>query len=106
MSDREYTLPEIIRDPGLWIYESFDLSTNSHYYFYRYDSGEKAFYRATVPAGATPPHFCPLRSTEKVPIGGWYTVERKVSLPLRLRLVVNRKTASDRAENGENSGRP
>jgi len=90
MSDREYELVEIIRDPGLWVYESFELSRDGHYYLYRYDAAEKTFCRATVPAGATAPHFCHLRPTEKVPIGGWYMVEKKASSPARLRLVVNR----------------
>jgi hypothetical protein len=92
MSNREYSLFEIIRDPGLRMYESSDLTTGGRHYFYRYDAGEGVFYRATVPAGATPPHFCPLRSTEKVPIGGWYTVGKKARAPFALRLIVDRKT--------------
>lgn len=90
MSDREYTLIEIIRDPGLWIYENSELTIQGHYYLYRYDAGEKTFYRATVPAGATAPHFCRLRSSEKVPIGGWYMVEKKLGPSFRLRLIVDR----------------
>ncbi len=87
MDDQEYSLHEIMRDPGLWIYENFDLSTDGHYYLYRYDAGEETFYRATVPAGATAPHFGPLNPTEKVPIGGWYVVAKKSRAPFRLRLV-------------------
>ena len=87
MDDQEYNLYEIIRDPGLWIYENFDLSTAGHFYLYRYDAGEETFYRATVPAGATAPHFGPLDPSEKVPIGGWYVVEKKACAPFRLRLV-------------------
>lgn len=94
MELEQFSLVEIIRDPGVWIYEASELSDSGHYYLYRYDSGEDRFYRATVPAGAAAVHFFPLKSTERVPVAGWYAIERKTPAPFRPRLVVNRKSAS------------
>lgn len=94
MDDGEYSLYEIMRDPGLSIYENFDLATNGHFYLYRYDAAEETFYRATVPAGAAAPHFAPLNPSQKVPIGGWYVVEKKSRVPFRLRIVGREKASS------------
>ena len=94
MDLKEFSLVEIIRDPGVWIYEAAELSESGHYYRYRYDSGEGLFYRATVPAGAAAVHFFPLKPTERVPLAGWYAVERKSTAPFRPRLVVSRKRTS------------
>jgi hypothetical protein len=89
----EYDLIDIVRDPGIWVYETLELSDRDHYYEYRYDSSEEVFYRATVPAGAAAIHFRPLPCGAKVPVSGWLRVERK-SMPVpRLRLVAKR-TAS------------
>lgn len=94
MDTCEYSLYEIIRDPGLWVYENFELSTDGHFYLYRYDAGEEAFYRATVPGGAAAPHYTPLNPAEKVPVGGWYVVAKKFRAPFRLRLVGKEEASS------------
>ena len=87
MTGKEYNLVDIIRDPGIWIYEAFELSADGHYYLYRYDAGAAVFERATVPAGAAAIHFQPLKAADKVPLGGWLPLER-ISLPVaRPRLV-------------------
>lgn len=87
MADREYSLVDIIRDPGAWVYEALELSQEGHFYLYRYDAGEELFSRATVPAGAASVHFHPLAGSAKVPIGGWVAVERKNLPVFRPRLV-------------------
>ena len=94
MSEKEYNLVDIIRDPGVWIYETFELSAGGHYYLYRYDAGEGIFSRATVPAGAAAIYFHPLKAEEKVPIGGWRPLERTWVPVGRPRLVAVRKSAS------------
>jgi len=94
MLEQEYSLVDIIRDPGLWIYEAFELDSDGHYYLYRYDAGEGVFNRATVPAGAAAVHFHVLKAEDKVPIGGWRPLERKWLPVFRPRLVVDRKSAS------------
>jgi hypothetical protein len=94
MREKEYSLIDIIRDPGLWVYEAFELDSHGHYYLYRYDAGEATFSRATVPAGAAGLHFHLLKAQDRVPIGGWLPLERKWLPFLRPRLVVDRKSAS------------
>lgn len=94
MSEKEFLLRDIIRDPGVWIYETFELSPGGHYYLYRYDAREGVFRRATVPAGAAAIHFYPLKPEEKVPIGGWRPLERTWLPVERPRLVAVRKSAS------------
>ena len=89
----EYDLVEIVRDPGLWIYEATELSVQGHYYLYRYDAARQVFSRATVPAGAAAIHFHDLKSSDKVPIGGWQHLERTVSPAFRPRLVTARDSA-------------
>ncbi len=90
MHEREVTLVEIIRNPGPCVYEAYELSIEGHYYLYRYDPAEGVFQRATVPAGAAAVHFRPLPLSEKVPIGGWYIVEKKKPAESRPKLVVAR----------------
>ena len=94
MREQEYSLIDIVRDPGLWTYEAFELDTDGHYYLFRYDAGEGAFSRATVPAGAAAIHFHALKPEDKVPIGGWRPLERKWFPAFKPRLVVDRRSAS------------
>lgn len=93
MPDQEYSLVDIVRDPGAWVYEAIELSQDGHFYLYRYDAGEEIFSRATVPAGAAGVHFYPLAAAAKVPIGGWFAVERKNLPAFRPRLVVSTPSA-------------
>lgn len=94
LAEREFDLVDIILDPGIWIYESYELTPTGHYYLYRYDAAEQSFTRATVPAGAAALHFHPLKTAEKVPLGGWHRVERKSLPKARPRLFIARKSAS------------
>jgi hypothetical protein len=95
MNEREYTLLEIIRDPGMWLYEACELTREGHYYLFRYDASQEKFYRATVPEGAAALHFYPLESSDKVPIGGWLAIQKKQTTGSRLRLVESRKPPSE-----------
>ena len=94
MSSREHDLVEIIRDPGLWVYEAWELTSDGHYYLYRYDASEGIFYRATVPAGAASVQFFPLKSTDHVPLSGWHPLEKRQPPPFRPRLITKRNAAS------------
>jgi hypothetical protein len=94
MDESEYTLLQIIRDPGVWVYEAQELAAQGHYYVFRYDSGEGVFYRATVPAGAAAVQFYPLKVTDKVPVGGWHAVEKKSFAAFQLKLIAGRKSAA------------
>jgi len=94
LAEQELDLIDIILDPGLWVYESHELTPTGHYYLYRYDAAEKTFSRATVPAGAAAIHFHALKTAEKVPIGGWHRLEKKFLLTVRPRLFVARKSES------------
>lgn len=94
MTDRPYDLIEIIRDPGMWVYEAWELSSGGHYYLYRYDAGEGVFYRATVPAGAAAVQFFPLKSSDNVPLSGWRPIEKRALPPFRPRLVTPQREAS------------
>jgi hypothetical protein len=82
MKEREYSLIEIIRDPRMWVYEASELTSEGHYYLYRYDAGEDQFSRATVPSGAAEPRFMVLGAKDKVPLGGWQVAEAR-SVPRR-----------------------
>jgi len=93
-AEREFDLVDIILDPGIWIYESYELTPTGHYYLYRYDAAEQSFTRATVPAGAAALHFHSLKTAEKVPLGGWHRVERKSLPKTRPRLFIARKSSS------------
>lgn len=93
-AEREFDLVEIILDPGIWIYESYELTPGGHYYLYRYDAAEQSFTKATVPAGAAALHFRPLKTAEKVPFGGWRRLERKSLPKSRPRLFIARKYPS------------
>ncbi|ABK18168.1 hypothetical protein [Syntrophobacter fumaroxidans] len=95
MKEREYTLQEIVRDPGVWVYEAYELTREDHYYLFRYDASQEKFYRATVPAGAAAIHFHPLQASDKVPIGGWIAAERAQASGFRLHLVDTRKPPSE-----------
>lgn len=90
----EYSLSEIIRDPGLRVYENFEMSSDGHFYLYLYDADEGIFYRATVPGGAAAPHYTSLNPPEKVPLGGWYEVAKKSRAPFRLHLVGKEEASS------------
>jgi hypothetical protein len=94
MSNREYSLVEIIRDPGLWVYEAWELTAGGHYYLYHYDASEGVFYRATVPAGAAAVQFFPLKSNDHVPLSGWRPLEKRKPPPFRPRLVSHRHSVS------------
>lgn len=89
MNGREVTLVEMIRDPGIWIYEASELERDGHYTLFRYDAATGCFSRATVPAGAACIHFRPMRTADagKVPIGGWVAVERTAVSPAKPKLV-------------------
>ncbi len=87
MSDREYTLMEIIRDPRMWRYEASELTSDGHYYLYRYDAEQGQFSRATVPSGAAEPRFAVLGDKDKVPLGGWKVVEARLVQRRPLHLV-------------------
>lgn len=94
MHQHTYSLIEIIRAPPGWLYETMELTDQGRCYLYRYDPLEEIFYRATVPAGAAAPLFRPLGAYDKLPLGGWVAVEKRVFAPQRLRLVARTKRAS------------
>lgn len=94
MSEREYDLIEIIRDPGIWVYESWELTAGGHYYLYRYDAREGVFTRATVPAGAAAVQFFPLKPSDHVPLSGWRRIEKRSLPPFRPHVVASRGEAS------------
>ena len=87
MADKEYTLVEIVRDPGRGVYEVSELDRGGHFFLYRYDAQEEAFYRATVPAGAAAIQFFRLRHGAKVPLFGWQAVVRRPLIPSRPHVV-------------------
>ena len=76
MSEGEYTLVEIIRDPRMLVCEASELTKDGHYYLYRYKGLEGKFYRATVPSGAAAAQFRLLETKDKIPLGGWQVVEK------------------------------
>jgi hypothetical protein len=94
MAGRTYDLIGIIRDPGMWVYETWELSREGHYYLYRYDAAEGVFSRATVPAGAAAVQFFPLKSSDNVPLSGWHPIEKRSLPPFRPHLVPARSEAS------------
>lgn len=89
MKEREYTVIEIARDPGFWVYEASELEREGHYTLFRYDAAAGLFSRATVPAGAACIHFRPMPFAEagNVPIAGWTAVEKIGALQARPRIV-------------------
>lgn len=91
MKDREYSLVEMLRDPGLWVYETQELPRDDHYYLYRYDAAEERFYRATMPAGAAAVHFHPLTGAAKVPIDGWIRIEKTDRMPTFRPILVSKQ---------------
>ena len=76
MGNRDLTLVEMVRNPRMSLCEASELTRHGHYYIYRYDGMEGTFYRATVPSGAGDTHFRLLELNEKIPLGGWTTVEK------------------------------
>ena len=89
MKEREYSLIEIIRDPKMWVYEASELTSEGHYYLYRYDAEEDQFSRATVPSGAAEPRFAVLGAKDKVPLGGWQVAEARSAPRQPLHLVAS-----------------
>ena len=87
MEDRDFTLVEMVRNPRMSLCEASELTRDGHYYIYRYDGMEGKFYRATVPAGAGDIHFRLLEPDEKIPLGGWKTVEKSGLSDSHLKLV-------------------
>lgn len=96
MTARKYTLVEIVRDPRILVCEASELTKEGHYYLYRYNGLEGNFYRATVPSGAAGIHFRVLKTTDKIPLGGWRVVERSRLSKGHLKVV---------SEKGKHSGR-
>ena len=94
MMKRQYTLMEIIRDPGMMICEASEMTQDGHYYLYRNNATEGIFYRATVPSGAASTHFQLLEPTEKIPLGGWHVVVRAELSKSRLHLVTKERRQS------------
>lgn len=94
MTEREYTLVEIIRDRTMLLCEASELTKKGHYYLYHYNGLEGSFYRATVPSGAADMHFRALEATEKIPLGGWQVVEKRKSSRSHLQLVKQRERRS------------
>ena len=87
MTARKYTLVEIVRDPRILVCEASELTKEGHYYLYHYNGLEGNFYRATVPSGAAGIHFRVLKTTDKIPLGGWRVVERSRLSKGHLKLV-------------------
>jgi hypothetical protein len=90
MTEREYSLVEIIRDPRMLVCEASEITRDGHYYLYRYNATEGNFYRATVPSGAASVHFQVLESTDKIPLGGWKMVVKGKVSKSSLHLVSNK----------------
>ena len=44
MTEREYSLVEIIRDPRMLVCEASEMTRDGHYYLYRYNATEGNFY--------------------------------------------------------------
>lgn len=87
MGNRDLTLVEMVRNPRMSLCEASELTRDGHYYIYRYDGMEGKFYRATVPSGAGDIHFRLLEPNEKIPLGGWKTVEKSDLSDSHLKLV-------------------
>jgi hypothetical protein len=94
VTEREYTLVEIIRDRTMLLCEASELTREGHYYLYRYDGLEGRFYRATVPSGATDLRFRALDATETIPLGGWQVIEKNEASKSHLRLLNQESEAS------------
>jgi hypothetical protein len=87
MGDRDLTLVEMVRNPRMSVGEASELTRHGHYYIYRYEGMEGNFYRATVPSGAADIHFRMLKPSDKIPLGGWTTVETSEFSNSHLKLV-------------------
>ena len=97
MTERKYTLVEMIRAPMLLVCEASELTEDGHYYLYRYNGLEASFYRATVPSGAGDIHFRVLEPTDKIPLGGWQVIETNNFTRADLRLVHKKEKHSIRS---------
>jgi len=87
MGNRDLTLVEMVRNPRMSLCEASELTRHGHYYIYSYDGMEGSFYRATVPSGAADIHFRILKPSDKIPLGGWTTVETSEFSDSHLKLV-------------------
>ena len=103
MTQREYTLVEMIRDPRVLICEAIDMTRDGHYYLYRYNGTEGNFYRATVPSGAASTHFQLLETNDKIPLGGWKVVVKGKLSKKSLQLVNKKKSQESRTGSGDPS---
>jgi hypothetical protein len=97
MTERKYTLVEMIRAPMILVCEASELTEEGHYYLYRYNGSEASFYRATVPSGAADVHFRVLEPTDKIPLGGWEVIETNDFTRANLKLVSKKEKHSIRA---------
>ena len=105
MTERKYTLVEMIRAPMMLVCESSELTEEGHYYLYRYNGSEASFYRATVPSGAADIHFKVLEPTDKIPLGGWEVIETNDFTRANLKLVWKKEKHSIRSNaNHERKG--
>ena len=105
MTERKYTLVEMIRDPMLLVCEASELTADGHYYLYRYDGSEASFYKATVPSGAADIHFRVLEATDKIPMGGWQVIETTDFTRAHLKLIPKKEEHSIRSSaNHERKG--
>ena len=87
MEDKGLTLVEMVRNPRMSVCEASELTREGHYYIFRYDGMAGNFYRATVPSGAADIHFRMLKPSDKIPLGGWTTVETSELPDSHLKLV-------------------
>jgi hypothetical protein len=87
MEDRDLTLVEMVRNPRMSVCEASELTREGHYYIFRYDGMAGNFYRATVPSGAADIHFRMMKPNDKIPLGGWTTVETSEPSNSQLKLV-------------------
>ena len=105
MTQREYTLVEMIRDPRVLICEAIDMTRDGHYYLYRYNGTEGNFYRATIPSGAASIHFQLLETNDKIPLGGWKVVVKGKVSKKGLQLVNREKSQEARTGSGGPNGK-
>ena len=105
MTQREYTLVEMIRNPRVLICEAIDMTRDGHFYLYRYNGTEGKFYRATVPSGAASIHFQLLKPSDKIPLGGWKVVVKGKLYKKSLHLVNKKKLQKARTGSGDPNGK-
>ena len=105
MTEREYSLVEIIRDPRMLVCEASEMTRDGHYYLYRYNATEGNFYRATVASGAASVHFQVLGPTDRIPLGGWQVVVQGKVSKSSLHLVSNKGQHPDPSGSGDSKGK-